>query len=166
MPTVGCQRCTRDVFPTRPQSSGKASESRKKKQSRKKSENSTRKQNRNKSRKMVVDIKMCRFDNVPWGFRLVGGADYDYPLTVVKVRPDSKRDRNLYSQSPGKGPTCGVCVVLFVVLECNPHYIPLPNGLIQWFSIRLFLFFLYFRLQLRNAVRVSVRICCIGKLVN
>jgi len=34
---------------------------------------------------MVIDIKMCRFDNVPWGFRLVGGADYEYPLTVVKV---------------------------------------------------------------------------------
>lgn len=37
---------------------------------------------------MVIDIKMCRFDNVPWGFRLVGGADYEYPLTVVKVRHD------------------------------------------------------------------------------
>lgn len=39
---------------------------------------------------MVIDIKMCRFDNVPWGFRLVGGADYEYPLTVVKVRHDRK----------------------------------------------------------------------------
>lgn len=34
---------------------------------------------------MVVDIKMCRFENVPWGFRLVGGADFEFPLTVVKV---------------------------------------------------------------------------------
>ncbi|XP_016966420.1 titin isoform X2 [Drosophila biarmipes] len=41
---------------------------------------------------MVVDIKMCRFDNVPWGFRLVGGADYDYPLTVVKVTEGSIAD--------------------------------------------------------------------------
>ncbi|XP_030372141.1 uncharacterized abhydrolase domain-containing protein DDB_G0269086 isoform X2 [Scaptodrosophila lebanonensis] len=41
---------------------------------------------------MVVDIKMCRFDNVPWGFRLVGGADYDYPLTVVKVIEGSIAD--------------------------------------------------------------------------
>jgi len=49
---------------------------------------------------MVLDIKMCRFDNVPWGFRLVGGADYDYPLTVVKVRPDSKKERNLYAATP------------------------------------------------------------------
>ncbi|KRG05974.1 uncharacterized protein Dmoj_GI12282, isoform H [Drosophila mojavensis] len=40
-------------------------------------------------RNMVIDIKMCRFDNVPWGFRLVGGADYDYPLTVVKVTEGS-----------------------------------------------------------------------------
>ncbi|XP_032590556.1 putative mediator of RNA polymerase II transcription subunit 12 isoform X3 [Drosophila grimshawi] len=38
---------------------------------------------------MVIDIKMCRFDNVPWGFRLVGGADYEYPLTVVKVAEGS-----------------------------------------------------------------------------
>ncbi|KAL7734706.1 hypothetical protein ACLKA6_010996 [Drosophila palustris] len=38
---------------------------------------------------MVIDIKMCRFDNVPWGFRLVGGADYEYPLTVVKVTEGS-----------------------------------------------------------------------------
>lgn len=35
---------------------------------------------------MVIDIKMCRFENVPWGFRLVGGSDFEYPLTVVKVR--------------------------------------------------------------------------------
>lgn len=35
---------------------------------------------------MVIDIKMCRFDAVPWGFSLVGGADFEYPLTVVKVR--------------------------------------------------------------------------------
>ncbi|XP_037933465.1 myosin-13 isoform X2 [Teleopsis dalmanni] len=34
---------------------------------------------------MVIDIKMCRFDNVPWGFRLVGGSDFEHPLTVVKV---------------------------------------------------------------------------------
>ncbi|XP_067644636.1 titin homolog isoform X2 [Eurosta solidaginis] len=38
---------------------------------------------------MVVDIKMCRFENVPWGFRLVGGADYEVPLTVVKVTKGS-----------------------------------------------------------------------------
>ncbi|XP_055381011.1 golgin subfamily A member 6-like protein 1 isoform X2 [Condylostylus longicornis] len=38
---------------------------------------------------MVVELKMCRFEASPWGFRLVGGSDYDYPLTVVKVTPDS-----------------------------------------------------------------------------
>lgn len=43
---------------------------------------------------MVIDIKMCRFDNVPWGFRLVGGADYDYPLTVVKVRHAHNNNNN------------------------------------------------------------------------
>lgn len=34
---------------------------------------------------MVVDVKLCRFQDVPWGFRLTGGADFDVPLTVVKV---------------------------------------------------------------------------------
>uniref|UniRef100_A0A1I8NQR4 PDZ domain-containing protein n=1 Tax=Stomoxys calcitrans TaxID=35570 RepID=A0A1I8NQR4_STOCA len=38
---------------------------------------------------MVIDIKMCRFENVPWGFSLVGGADFEYPLTVVKVTEGS-----------------------------------------------------------------------------
>ncbi|KAM7358408.1 Z band alternatively spliced PDZ-motif protein 67 isoform 3-T3 [Cochliomyia hominivorax] len=38
---------------------------------------------------MVIDIKMCRFENVPWGFRLVGGSDFEYPLTVVKVTEGS-----------------------------------------------------------------------------
>lgn len=38
---------------------------------------------------MVIDIKMCRFDNVPWGFRLVGGSDFEIPLTVVKVTEGS-----------------------------------------------------------------------------
>ncbi|XP_073838019.1 Z band alternatively spliced PDZ-motif protein 67 isoform X3 [Musca autumnalis] len=38
---------------------------------------------------MVIDIKMCRFENVPWGFTLVGGADFEYPLTVVKVNEGS-----------------------------------------------------------------------------
>jgi hypothetical protein len=34
---------------------------------------------------MVVDLKFSKFDNTPFGFRLVGGADFDIPLTVVKV---------------------------------------------------------------------------------
>ncbi|XP_036219867.2 uncharacterized protein Zasp67 isoform X2 [Bactrocera oleae] len=38
---------------------------------------------------MVIDIKMCRFENVNWGFRLVGGADFEFPLTVVKVNEGS-----------------------------------------------------------------------------
>ncbi|TMW47395.1 hypothetical protein DOY81_007525 [Sarcophaga bullata] len=32
---------------------------------------------------------MCRFENVPWGFRLVGGSDFEFPLTVVKVTEGS-----------------------------------------------------------------------------
>lgn len=36
--------------------------------------------------KMVLDLKLSRLQDVPWGFRLAGGADYDLPLTVIKVR--------------------------------------------------------------------------------
>lgn len=35
---------------------------------------------------MVLDLKLSRDENVPWGFRLAGGADYDIPLTVTKVK--------------------------------------------------------------------------------
>uniref|UniRef100_A0A1A9Z322 PDZ domain-containing protein n=1 Tax=Glossina pallidipes TaxID=7398 RepID=A0A1A9Z322_GLOPL len=38
---------------------------------------------------MLFDIKMCRFDSAPWGFRLVGGSDFDFPLTVIKVNEGS-----------------------------------------------------------------------------
>lgn len=34
---------------------------------------------------MVLDLKLSRIENIPWGFRLAGGADYDIPLTVTKV---------------------------------------------------------------------------------
>ena len=33
-----------------------------------------------------VDIKMSRFDNAPWGFRVHGGIDFGSPLTIQKVR--------------------------------------------------------------------------------
>lgn len=40
---------------------------------------------------MVINLKFSKFDDTPWGFRLIGGTDFDTPLTVVKVRiKDSK----------------------------------------------------------------------------
>ena len=33
-----------------------------------------------------LEIKMARFENSPWGFRLHGGADFATPLTIQKVR--------------------------------------------------------------------------------
>lgn len=35
---------------------------------------------------MVLELKLSRDENVPWGFRLAGGADFDIPLTVTKVK--------------------------------------------------------------------------------
>lgn len=35
---------------------------------------------------MVLDLKFFRYENTPWGFRLSGGSDFEYPLTVIKVR--------------------------------------------------------------------------------
>ena len=32
-----------------------------------------------------VEIKMSRFDNAPWGFRVHGGMDFGSPLTIQKV---------------------------------------------------------------------------------
>lgn len=34
---------------------------------------------------MLFNIKFTKFDDTPWGFRLVGGTDFDIPLTVIKV---------------------------------------------------------------------------------
>ncbi|XP_076638560.1 PDZ and LIM domain protein 3 [Colletes latitarsis] len=34
---------------------------------------------------MEVVIKLSRSDNQPWGFRLSGGVDFCFPLTVVRV---------------------------------------------------------------------------------
>lgn len=39
---------------------------------------------------MVLDISLARLDNTtPFGFKLIGGADFDVPLQVVKVIPGS-----------------------------------------------------------------------------
>ncbi|XP_065072924.1 pinin isoform X5 [Ochlerotatus camptorhynchus] len=39
---------------------------------------------------MVLDIALARLDNTtPFGFKLIGGADFDVPLQVVKVIPGS-----------------------------------------------------------------------------
>ncbi|XP_055587245.1 titin-like isoform X3 [Uranotaenia lowii] len=39
---------------------------------------------------MVLDIAVSRLDNTtPFGFKLVGGADFDVPLQVVKILPGS-----------------------------------------------------------------------------
>ena len=32
-----------------------------------------------------MEIKMARFENSPWGFRLHGGADFGTPLSIQKV---------------------------------------------------------------------------------
>lgn len=40
---------------------------------------------KNKSTKMVVDVKITREEGKPFGFRLIGGADFDIPLTCSKV---------------------------------------------------------------------------------
>lgn len=34
---------------------------------------------------MVLDLKFARLENIPWGFRLTGGNDFELPLTVIKV---------------------------------------------------------------------------------
>ncbi len=33
----------------------------------------------------LLPIKMSKFDNQPWGFRLHGGTDFASPLAIQKV---------------------------------------------------------------------------------
>ena len=35
----------------------------------------------------ILEIKLSRYGNCPWGFRLHGGADFGTALTIQKVRP-------------------------------------------------------------------------------
>lgn len=35
---------------------------------------------------MVVDVQLCRAPGQPFGFRLIGGRDFEIPLTVSRVR--------------------------------------------------------------------------------
>jgi len=35
---------------------------------------------------ITTDIKLSRCNDQPWGFRLSGGVDFTFPLTVVRVR--------------------------------------------------------------------------------
>lgn len=41
---------------------------------------------------MVVDVQLCKEEGKPFGFRLIGGADFEIPLTCSKV---SERGREL-----------------------------------------------------------------------
>ncbi|XP_077274353.1 PDZ and LIM domain protein 4 [Temnothorax americanus] len=34
---------------------------------------------------LTTDVKLSRCNNQPWGFRLSGGVDFAFPLTVVRV---------------------------------------------------------------------------------
>ncbi|XP_015121886.1 proton channel OtopLc isoform X2 [Diachasma alloeum] len=37
----------------------------------------------------LLNLKFTKFDNTPWGFRLVGGSDFPQPLTVIRVAEGS-----------------------------------------------------------------------------
>ncbi|KAJ2941904.1 hypothetical protein O0L34_g10719 [Tuta absoluta] len=41
---------------------------------------------------MELDVRLSRSGDQPWGFRLIGGTDFNMPLTVVKVIPNSPAD--------------------------------------------------------------------------
>jgi hypothetical protein len=54
----------------------------------------------------LLPVKMSKFDNQPWGFRLQGGIDFAAPLTIQKVSFCWKRNQ-------GKNAKCfGLCFVL------------------------------------------------------
>lgn len=39
---------------------------------------------------MAAEIKLTKADESPWGFRLTGGRDFGTPLTILKVKGNSK----------------------------------------------------------------------------
>lgn len=43
---------------------------------------------------MVVDVKLCKEEGKPFGFRLIGGADFEIPLTCSKVSDKICRKKN------------------------------------------------------------------------
>lgn len=43
---------------------------------------------------MVVDVKLCKEEGKPFGFRLIGGADFEIPLTCSKVSDEISQDKN------------------------------------------------------------------------
>ncbi|KAG7205544.1 hypothetical protein KM043_007521 [Ampulex compressa] len=42
---------------------------------------------------MAVDIKLTRSNSQSWGFRLSGGVDFSFPLTVVRVTVGGLADK-------------------------------------------------------------------------
>lgn len=42
---------------------------------------------------MVVDVKLCKEEGKPFGFRLIGGADFEIPLTCSKVRKQLQEEK-------------------------------------------------------------------------
>ncbi|XP_060808144.1 titin [Amyelois transitella] len=42
---------------------------------------------------MELDVNLSREGAEPWGFRLIGGTDFNMPLTVVKVLPESPAEK-------------------------------------------------------------------------
>jgi hypothetical protein len=52
---------------------------------------------------MVVDVKLCKEEGKPFGFRLIGGSDFELPLTCSKVSEEKnspkKKSDNFLSKS-------------------------------------------------------------------
>ncbi|KAK4879368.1 hypothetical protein RN001_007514 [Aquatica leii] len=51
---------------------------------------------------MAIELKLYKTDNSPWGFRLTGGADCEFPLTVVKLlftNMESKSKKTIHSEA-------------------------------------------------------------------
>lgn len=42
---------------------------------------------------MMEEIKLQKFDQQPWGFRLTGGTDFGTPITVIKVNGGSSAEQ-------------------------------------------------------------------------
>lgn len=68
---------------------------------------------------MVVDVKLCKEEGKPFGFRLIGGADFEIPLTCSKVRKAKKKRRKKNELSTGEDESCDTFESCFSTRKLN-----------------------------------------------
>lgn len=79
---------------------------------------------------MVVDLKFSRFSEEPWGFRLTGGADFEFPLTVIKVHSTIYyTEHRVRSRSPIESKPCVRLFFFFIARKVTENSLAEEAGM-------------------------------------